>query len=84
MVISHYHNGDKTIFCDEQFRDALHDGVTSGRFVKVRESYLLTNKQNEAYDPRQHEKWLDYEGFSGKERETEWIVYNHEFGLYNA
>jgi hypothetical protein len=58
-------------------------GVHSGRFVKVRDSYLLVNEHNEAYDPHTYEKWLDDQGFSGRQRQAMWIDYEHEFGLYD-
>lgn len=83
MIISEYHDGDESGFCDKEFWAALLRGVRSGRFLKVRDSYLLSNKKNEAYDPREHEKWLDGEGFDGKQREAMWIDYDVEFGLYD-
>ena len=85
-VISDYFEGDEgdgTIFSDSEFSSALFDGVHSGRFVKVRDSYLLVNEHNEAYDPHTYEKWLDDQGFSGRQRQAMWIDYEHEFGLYD-
>ena len=82
-VISDYFEGDGSIFSESEFRRGLYDGVHSGRFVKVRDSYLLVNEHNEAYDPHTYEKWLDDEGFSGRQRQAMWIDYKHEFGLYD-
>jgi hypothetical protein len=33
--------GDGSSFSDDEFSRVLYDGVESGRFVKVRDSYLL-------------------------------------------
>jgi hypothetical protein len=82
-VISDYFEGDGSIFSDSEFSSALYDGVHSGRFVKVRDSYLLVNEHNEAYDPHTYEKWLDDQGFSGQQRQAMWIDYDCEFGLYD-
>lgn len=80
-IISEYHSGNESTFSDAEFDRALLDGVTSGRFFKVRDSYFLANKKNEAYDPREHQRWLDHEDFGGHQREEWWIIYNTDFGL---
>ena len=64
-----------------EFDGALFDGVDSGRFVKVRDSYLLVNDDHEAYDPREYQKWLDRVGFSGRQRFAMWIDYNSQFDV---
>jgi hypothetical protein len=82
-VISEYFEGDGNIFSDGEFSRALFDGVESGRFVKVRDSYLLVNEHNEVYDPHKYEKWLDDQGFEGRQRQAMWIDYDNQFGLYD-
>ena len=82
-VISEYFEGDGSSFSDGKFSRALCDGVECRRFVKVRDSYLLVNEHNEAYDPHTYEQWLDDEGFGGRQRQAMWIDYDCQFGLYD-
>ena len=82
MVIARYHDGDASTFSGVEFSIALQRGVESGRFFKVRESYFLANKKNEAYDPRSEQKWLENENFNERQTLAHWVAYNHEFGLH--
>ena len=68
----------------DDFIDALFDGVRDRRFVEVRNSYLLVNKDNEAYDPRAYKRWLDDEGFSSRQRSSMWHDYDYGFGLLDV
>lgn len=67
----------------DEFRSALTKGVNSGRFFKAGDSYMLANKNNEAYDPVHHEQWLDEEEFDGSQREAMRIDYEVQFGLHD-
>lgn len=83
MIVSKYLGGDENAFCMRKFWQAIMNGVRSGRFFKMRNSYVLANKRNEAYDPKRHEKWLDDEEFDDSQREAMWIDYEVGFGLYD-
>ena len=83
MIVSKYLGGDENAFCMRKFWQAIMNGVRSGRFFKMRNSYVLANERNEAYDPKRHEKWLDDEEFDDSQREAMWIDYEVGFGLYD-
>lgn len=83
IIAENFQGSRSSSFSEDEFRTALNEGVDSRRFVRVRDSYLLVNDSNEAYDPRTYEQWLDDEDFDDSQRQAMWLDYECQFGLHD-
>lgn len=80
-IVSEYLRGDNNAFDTSKFWKAIIDGVGSGRFFQVRDSYFLANKRNQAYDPKVEIKSLDDEEYNEKQWKAMFLDYQVEYGL---
>ena len=71
------------VFEEEAFFEAVRDGLTERRLVRVRNGYLLVDNNNHAYDPRAEKQELERKGFSGQQLLAQMILYKQRFGLLN-